>query len=79
MLTKEYQGASRAQFEHLRSGIIHCLAMVEALIDFGEGEDLEEGVFEQGLYRVFYIHTSIEYGDSQSQSISVAPNNPGPP
>ncbi|GAW02188.1 tRNA modification GTPase [Lentinula edodes] len=40
-------GASRAQFEHLRSEIIHCLAMVEALIDFGEGEDLEEGVFEQ--------------------------------
>lgn len=28
--------------------IIHCLAQVEALIDFGEGEELEEGVYEQG-------------------------------
>jgi hypothetical protein len=23
--------------------------MVEALIDFGEGEDIEEGVYEQGV------------------------------
>ncbi|KAL0064756.1 mitochondrial splicing system protein [Marasmius tenuissimus] len=40
-------GEMREQFERLRTDIIHCLAMVEALIDFGEGEDIEEGVFEQ--------------------------------
>jgi len=38
----------RARFERLRSEIISCLATVEALIDFGEGEDIEEGVYEQG-------------------------------
>jgi hypothetical protein len=26
------------------------LAQVEALIDFGEGEDLEEGVYDQGKW-----------------------------
>ena len=24
------------------------MAMIEALIDFGEGEDIEEGVFDEG-------------------------------
>ena len=38
----------RAQYNELRSGIIGCLANVEALIDFGEGEDFEDGVHEQG-------------------------------
>jgi tRNA modification GTPase len=28
---------------------------VEALIDFGEGEDLEEGVYEHGLYFLLHI------------------------
>lgn len=28
--------------------IIRCLALVEALIDFGEGEAIEDGVFSQG-------------------------------
>lgn len=42
------KGTTRAQFEQLRNDIISCLATVEALIDFGEGEDIEEGVYEQG-------------------------------
>ncbi|KAF9076664.1 tRNA modification GTPase TrmE [Rhodocollybia butyracea] len=53
------RGISRAQFEHLRLGIIHCLAMVEALIDFGEGEDLEEGVFEQARAKAVQLNTTI--------------------
>ncbi|KAF9563328.1 tRNA modification GTPase TrmE [Agrocybe pediades] len=40
-------GETRAEYDALRSKIIHCLAQVEALIDFGEGEDLEEGVYER--------------------------------
>jgi len=44
-----FQGETRAAYDALRSKIIHCLAQVEALIDFGEGEDLEEGVYEQGI------------------------------
>jgi len=42
------QGGARAQFHALREEVVACLALVEALIDFGEGEDLEEGVFAQG-------------------------------
>lgn len=45
---KNIKGATRAQFEQLRTEIIGCLAKVEALIDFGEGEDIEEGVYEEG-------------------------------
>jgi tRNA modification GTPase len=43
-----HQGETRAEYDSLRRRIIHCLAQVEALIDFGEGEDIEEGVYEQG-------------------------------
>jgi tRNA modification GTPase len=43
------QGEARTEFHALREEIIRCLALVEALIDFGEGEDIEEGVFEEGL------------------------------
>jgi tRNA U34 5-carboxymethylaminomethyl modifying GTPase MnmE/TrmE len=42
------QGTTRALFDALRADIIHCLAMVEALIDFGEGEEIEEGIYDQG-------------------------------
>lgn len=58
------QGKTRARFEELRSDIIQCLAMVEALIDFGEGEDIEEGVYYQGnlslspAYPSFPVHPS---------------------
>ena len=52
------QGVTRAQYDELRSSIICCLANIEALIDFGEGEDLEEGVYEQGSVssRHLYSH-----------------------
>ncbi|KAJ7067919.1 hypothetical protein C8F01DRAFT_979742 [Mycena amicta] len=39
-------GATSARFEQLRKDIIRCLAKVEALIDFSEGEDIEDGVYE---------------------------------
>ena len=34
--------------DNLRKDVVKCLALLEALIDFGEGEDLEEGVYDQG-------------------------------
>lgn len=40
----------RVQFQALREEIVACLALVEALIDFGEGEDIEEGIFEEGTH-----------------------------
>jgi tRNA modification GTPase len=49
----------RARFERLRSEIISCLATVEALIDFGEGEDIEEGVYEQGSILSCQLHATF--------------------
>ena len=38
----------KREMDNLRGDVIKCLALLEALIDFGEGEDLEEGVYDQG-------------------------------
>ena len=43
------------QFHALREEVIACLALVEALIDFGEGEEIEEGVLAQGMSRSFIL------------------------
>ena len=48
----------KATYEELRSGIIKCLAMIEALIDFGEGEEIEEDVYEQGKF-VFHFKNPL--------------------
>ncbi|KAL0581206.1 mitochondrial splicing system protein [Marasmius crinis-equi] len=53
-------GEMRERFERLRSDIIHCLAMVEALIDFGEGDDIEEGVFEQAREEAIQLNKTIQ-------------------
>ena len=58
----------RAQFGELRSGIISCLANIEALIDFGEGEDLEEDVYEQGLTLLFDAGTRGASDSSSARS-----------
>ena len=42
------QGHVKREMDNLREDIIKCLALLEALIDFGEGEDLEEGIYDQG-------------------------------
>lgn len=44
----------------MRQEIIKCLALVEALIDFGEGEDIEEGVFEQARSRAKLLRDRIK-------------------
>ncbi|CAK5276101.1 unnamed protein product [Mycena citricolor] len=51
MALRAAEGATRVLFEDIRQEIIGCLAHVEALIDFGEGEDIEEGVYEQARQR----------------------------
>ncbi|KAJ6516286.1 tRNA modification GTPase GTPBP3 [Mycena sanguinolenta] len=53
-------GATRVQFEQLRTEIIGCLAKLEALIDFGEGEDIEDGVYEEARDRAFKLKSTIE-------------------
>ncbi|KZT74516.1 tRNA modification GTPase TrmE [Daedalea quercina L-15889] len=52
-------GSTRDHFEKLRKDAIQCLALVEALIDFGEGEDIEEGVYEQARERVKALARNI--------------------
>ncbi|KAF8351015.1 tRNA modification GTPase TrmE [Amanita rubescens] len=52
-------GTMRATYEELRTGIIKCLAMVEALIDFGEGEDIEEGVYAQATAQAHELLETI--------------------
>ncbi|KAJ7162613.1 tRNA modification GTPase TrmE [Mycena crocata] len=54
-------GASRARFEELRTEIIGCLAKLEALIDFGEGEDIEEGVYEEARKRANKLRNTIHF------------------
>ncbi|PPQ70478.1 hypothetical protein CVT24_013285 [Panaeolus cyanescens] len=39
-------GTTRSKYDDLRQKVIHCLAQVEALIDFGEGEEIEEAKIE---------------------------------
>ncbi|KAF8630043.1 hypothetical protein AX15_003135 [Amanita polypyramis BW_CC] len=49
----------RATYEELRTSIIKCLAMVEALIDFGEGEEIEEGVYDQATAQARQLLNTI--------------------
>ncbi|KAJ7477132.1 tRNA modification GTPase TrmE [Mycena galericulata] len=53
-------GTARAQFEQLRTEIIGCLAKVEALIDFGEGEDIEDSVYEEARERAYKLKHTIQ-------------------
>lgn len=50
---KAAEGEVRRRLEELRKGVIKALAKVEALIDFGEGEEIEEGVYDGGGFRHF--------------------------
>ena len=47
----------------LCSQIIHCLAQVEALI--GEGEDIEEGVYEQIINNQLIIYKQRSFSQLQ--------------
>ncbi|ORX45660.1 tRNA modification GTPase TrmE [Hesseltinella vesiculosa] len=41
---RQAEGGLRVPFESWRNQIIHCMALTEAVIDFGEDENIEEGV-----------------------------------
>ncbi|KAK0242322.1 tRNA modification GTPase TrmE [Armillaria nabsnona] len=53
-------GSMRERYDNIREEIIKCLAFMEALIDFGEGEDIEDGVYEQARERVKNLCNTIE-------------------
>ncbi|KAI0269313.1 hypothetical protein BC834DRAFT_967940 [Gloeopeniophorella convolvens] len=52
-------GAARERLGTLRGEIVECLALVEALIDFGEGEDIEAGVYEQARARAQRLRDAV--------------------
>ncbi|EJD00980.1 uncharacterized protein FOMMEDRAFT_147656 [Fomitiporia mediterranea MF3/22] len=55
------RGSARVRFESMRNEIIKAMAMTEALIDFGEGEDLEEGVFDNAREIVKRLRRTIAH------------------
>ncbi|KAJ2935764.1 hypothetical protein H1R20_g1330, partial [Candolleomyces eurysporus] len=54
------EGVTKQKFDQLRAGIISALAKVEALIDFGEGEEIEEGVYEDAKSKVQKVLDTIQ-------------------
>jgi hypothetical protein len=44
--------------------IIHFLAQVGALIDFGEGEDIEESIYEQDVYNQLIIYRQLSFSQA---------------
>ena len=68
LFNTQKQGTVKVQFDELRSGIISCLANIEALLDFGEGEDLDGDVYEQGLTLLFSAGTGGASDSSSARS-----------
>lgn len=44
----EMQGSLRQQYDGWREQLIKCMALTEAVIDFGEDENIEDGVINDG-------------------------------
>ncbi|CAE7146397.1 unnamed protein product [Rhizoctonia solani] len=53
------EGHSRRRFESIRNKIIRCRTLAEALIDFGEGEEIEDGVWAQLIEQTTSLVTLI--------------------
>ncbi|KAG9126493.1 mitochondrial splicing system protein, partial [Ceratobasidium sp. 392] len=53
------EGHSRRRFEAIRNDIIQCRTLAEAIIDFGEGEEIEEGLWAQLVERTTKLVKSI--------------------
>ncbi|KAJ1308708.1 hypothetical protein OPQ81_004399 [Rhizoctonia solani] len=53
------EGSSRRRFESIRDEIIRCRTLAEALIDFGEGEEIEDGVWTQLIEKTTSLVTLI--------------------
>ncbi|KAG8716604.1 mitochondrial splicing system protein [Ceratobasidium sp. 394] len=54
------EGSSRRRFEAIRGDIIQCRTLAEAIIDFGEGEEIEEGLWTQLVERTTKLVNSIQ-------------------
>lgn len=56
---RQAEGGLRKPYEYWREQIIKCMATTEAVIDFGEDENIEEGVMDQVIQDVEKLYTSI--------------------
>ena len=58
---KQSTGLQRQQCEAWRKTLLQCLANVEAVIDFGEDENIAEEVAEQVLPRVQHLGRQLQH------------------
>ncbi|KAI9481624.1 MAG: tRNA modification GTPase TrmE [Benjaminiella poitrasii] len=56
---RQAEGGLRKQYDYWRDQIIQCMAKTEAVIDFGEDENIEEGVMEDVSSEVRQLYDSI--------------------
>ncbi|KAI9331905.1 tRNA modification GTPase TrmE [Pilaira anomala] len=56
---RQAEGGLRIPYESWREKIIKCMATTEAVIDFGEDENIEEGVMEQVVTDVIELRNLI--------------------
>ncbi|KAI8642139.1 tRNA modification GTPase TrmE [Parasitella parasitica] len=56
---RQAEGGLRKPYELWREQIIKCMATTEAVIDFGEDENIEDGVMDQVIQDVKHLYTSI--------------------
>ncbi|KAL7316206.1 mitochondrial splicing system protein, variant 2 [Mucor circinelloides] len=56
---RQAEGGLRKPYEHWREQIIKCMATTEAVIDFGEDENIEDGVLDQVIKDVEQLYVSI--------------------
>ncbi|KAI8142607.1 tRNA modification GTPase TrmE [Fennellomyces sp. T-0311] len=56
---RQAEGGLRKPYEQWRSQIINCMALTEAVIDFGEDEHIEDGVLEQVTEDVINLKGAI--------------------
>ncbi|GAA6035018.1 hypothetical protein JCM8097_002145 [Rhodosporidiobolus ruineniae] len=60
LAARQASGHIRQAYDAMRATAIEAMALVEALIDFGEDEGISEGVFEQAREKVTSLVSQIE-------------------
>ncbi|KAG1053925.1 hypothetical protein G6F43_004031 [Rhizopus delemar] len=56
---QQAEGGLRVPYENWRKEIIECMATTEAVIDFGEDENIEDGVLDEVTQKVKRLYESI--------------------
>ncbi|GAA5844858.1 hypothetical protein JCM9279_000019 [Rhodotorula babjevae] len=59
LAARQASGQMRVAYDSMRSEAIEAMALIEALIDFGEDEGISEGVYEQARQKVIVLSSRI--------------------